>query len=62
MGSIYRPKYKNANGDLVESAVWGLSYYANGRQVRKARRPPRSRRRAVCCARKRATPRRGFPS
>jgi integrase len=36
MGSIYRPKYKNAKGDLVESAVWWLSYYANGRQVRES--------------------------
>jgi integrase len=36
MGSIYRPKYKNAKGDMVESAVWWLSYYANGRQVRES--------------------------
>jgi integrase len=36
MGSIYRPKYKNAKGEQVESAVWWLSYYANGRQVRES--------------------------
>jgi integrase len=36
MGSIYRPKYKNKSGDWVESSVWWLSYYANGRQVRES--------------------------
>jgi integrase len=36
MGSIYRPKYKNTKGELVESSVWWLSYYANGRQVRES--------------------------
>jgi site-specific recombinase XerD len=38
MGSIYRPKYKNAKGDLVESAVWWLSYYSAGKQVRESSR------------------------
>jgi hypothetical protein len=34
MGSIYRPKYKNAAGDLVESAVFWMKYRVNG-QVRR---------------------------
>jgi hypothetical protein len=34
MGSIYRPKYRNADGDLVESSVWWLKFYVNGKPVR----------------------------
>lgn len=36
MGSIYRPKYKNAAGEVLESAVWWLKYRANGRPVRES--------------------------
>jgi len=34
MGSIYRPKYKNKNGELVESSIWWLKFYVNGKPVR----------------------------
>jgi len=39
MGSIYRPKYKNAAGELVESSVWWLKYRANGTIVRESTEP-----------------------
>lgn len=34
MGSIYRPKYRNAAGELVESSVYWMRYRVNG-QVRR---------------------------
>jgi hypothetical protein len=39
MGSIYRPKYKNAAGELVEVSVWWLKYRADGRIVRESTEP-----------------------
>lgn len=39
MGSIYRPKYRNAASELVEASVWWLKYRANGRVVREATDP-----------------------
>jgi integrase len=39
MGSIYRPKYKNKTGELVEVSVWWLKYRANGRLVRESTEP-----------------------
>jgi hypothetical protein len=39
MGSIYRPKYRNAAGELVQSNVWWLKYRANGRVVRESTEP-----------------------
>jgi len=50
MGSLYRPKYKNKAGELVESAVWWLSFYANGRQVRESSKTTKEPRPAGCCA------------
>src|SRR5258705_54707 len=29
-GSIYKPKYRNKNGELVESSIWWLKYYQPG--------------------------------
>lgn len=34
MGSIYRPKYRNPAGALVESSVWWCKFYVNGTPVR----------------------------
>jgi hypothetical protein len=39
MGSIHRPKYKNAAGELVESSVWWLKYRVHGKVVREATEP-----------------------
>ncbi len=36
LGSIYRPKYRGPDGSLVESQVWWLKYYVNGRPVRES--------------------------
>jgi len=36
MGSIYRPKYTDRNGDKRESAVWWIQYYSHGRKVRES--------------------------
>ena len=36
MGSIYRPKYKDRHGETRESAVWWISYYTHGRQIRES--------------------------
>ena len=34
MGAIYRPKYRNAAGELVESSAWWLRFYVNNKPVR----------------------------
>jgi len=36
MGSIYRPKYRAADGSLREAAVWWLKYRVHGRVVRES--------------------------
>jgi hypothetical protein len=36
MGSIYRPKYKNGAGELVESSVWWLKYRSNCKVMRES--------------------------
>jgi integrase len=36
LGSLFRPKYKSADGTVKESAVWWLKYRANGRVVRES--------------------------
>ncbi len=36
MGSIYRPKYKDRHGEKRTSAVWWISYYTHGRQIRES--------------------------
>ncbi|CAG1066003.1 hypothetical protein BAC1_01600 [uncultured bacterium] len=36
MGSVYRPKYKNKNGEYVESEVWWIKYYRNGKPFRES--------------------------
>lgn len=34
MGMLYRPKYRNAAGELVESSIWWFKIYVNGKPVR----------------------------
>jgi hypothetical protein len=34
MGSLYRPKYRNAAGELVDSSVCWCKFYVNGKPVR----------------------------
>jgi hypothetical protein len=36
MGMIYRPKYKDKNGQFRQSAIWWIKYYRNGVAVREA--------------------------
>lgn len=36
MGSIYRPKYRRADGTVAESAVYWMKYYANGQPRRES--------------------------
>ncbi|MEE9591684.1 MAG: site-specific integrase [Thermodesulfobacteriota bacterium] len=36
MGSIYKNKYKNKKGELVESQVWWIKYYRNGKSFRES--------------------------
>ena len=36
MGSIYRPKYRDKKGALVESRVWWIKYYRNGKPFRES--------------------------
>lgn len=36
MGSIYRPKYKDRQGKFVESNVWWVKYYSNGKPFRES--------------------------
>jgi integrase len=36
MGSLFRPKYRTADGTLKESTVWWLKYRASGRLVRES--------------------------
>ena len=31
MGSIYKKKYKNKEGELYEGNVWWIKYYRNGK-------------------------------
>ena len=47
MGMLYRPKYRNAVGELVESAIWRIKFYVNGKPVRETRRQTRKRRPAT---------------
>jgi integrase len=35
-GSIYRPKYRDKNGDLVESQVYWVKYYKDGKPLRES--------------------------
>jgi integrase len=35
-GSIYRPKYRDKNGDLVESLVYWVKYYKDGKPLRES--------------------------
>lgn len=34
MGMVYRPKYRNAAGELVESSKWWIKFYVNGKPIR----------------------------
>lgn len=34
MGMLYRPKYRNAAGELVESSKWWIKFYVNSKPVR----------------------------
>lgn len=36
MGSVYRPKYKDKNGNYVESEIWWIKYYRNGKPFRES--------------------------
>lgn len=36
MGSVFRPKYKDKNGNYVESEVWWIKYYRNGKSFRES--------------------------
>lgn len=36
MGSVYRPKYKNKNGEYVASEIWWIKYYRNGKPFRES--------------------------
>jgi integrase len=36
MGSIYRPKYKDRHGQIMESAIWWIRYYSRGRKLRES--------------------------
>jgi integrase len=36
MGSIYRPKYKDRNGQKRQSSVWWVQYYSRGRKIRES--------------------------
>jgi hypothetical protein len=36
MGSIYRPKYKDRNGQKRQSSVWWIQYYSRGRKIRES--------------------------
>jgi integrase len=36
MGSVYRPKYKNNKGEYVESEIWWIKYYRNGKPFRES--------------------------
>lgn len=36
MGSVYRPKYKNKNSEYVESEIWWIKYYRNGKPFRES--------------------------
>ncbi len=38
MGMIYKPKYTKPDGSRVESAVWWLKYYRNGKPIRESAR------------------------
>ena len=35
-GSIFRPKYRDKNGDLVESLVYWVKYYKDGKPLRES--------------------------
>lgn len=36
MGSVYRPKYRDKNDNYVESQVWWIKYYRNGKPFRES--------------------------
>jgi integrase len=36
MGSVYRPKYRNKQRELVESQVWWIKFYRNGKPFRES--------------------------
>lgn len=36
MGSIYRPKYKDRNGQERESSIWWIQYFSRGRRIRES--------------------------
>lgn len=36
MGSIYRPKYKDRNGEKRESSLWWIKFYSHGRAIRES--------------------------
>lgn len=36
MGSVFRPKYKDKNGEYVESEIWWIKYYRNGKPFRES--------------------------
>src|SRR5208283_3935911 len=39
-GSIFRPKYRDKNGDLVESQVYWVKYYKDGKPLRESTKTP----------------------
>jgi integrase len=41
MGSIYRNKYRNKKGELVEALVWWIKYYRNGKDFRESSKSKR---------------------
>ena len=36
MGSIYRPKYTDRQGNKRQSGIWWIAYYAHGKQIRES--------------------------
>ncbi len=36
MGSVYKPKYRDKDGTMKESAVWWIKYYRNGKPYRES--------------------------
>lgn len=36
MGSVFRPKYRDKNGIYVESEIWWIKYYRNGKPFRES--------------------------
>ncbi len=40
MGSLYRPRWKRKDGQIVESKIWHLAYYHNGKLLRESAKTP----------------------